>query len=71
MNIDPVPLSSSILIVTIEPTKMIGIIIALIILIILSGFFSASETAFTSVSETRLKSLANTKKKSKIYIASL
>lgn len=44
------------------------LILALIILIIFSGFFSACETAFTSVSETRLRALANTKKRAKFML---
>ena len=36
---------------------LIGILVALIILVFLSAFFSASETAFTSVSRVRLHTL--------------
>ncbi|MBO7351782.1 MAG: DUF21 domain-containing protein, partial [Candidatus Methanomethylophilaceae archaeon] len=38
---------------------VIGYIIAIILLICLSAFFSMSETAFTSVSEIKLKKMAN------------
>lgn len=67
--IDPDPLSS-VLNATLEPTLMTGLIIALVILIILSGFFSACETAFTSANEARLKNLANKKRRAK-YILTL
>lgn len=67
--IDPDPLSS-VLNATLEPTLMTGLIIALVILIMLSGFFSACETAFTSANEARLKNLANKKRRAK-YVLSL
>lgn len=38
--------------------QSIGMIVALIILVILSGYFSATETAFTSLNRIRLKSKA-------------
>lgn len=43
---------------------MSGYIIALIVLILLSAFFSATETAFTSANKARLKMLAEDGKKS-------
>lgn len=81
MNIDLDPLSANplILAATTEPTAqttmldpmtLVGIVIALVILIFLSGFFSASETGFTSVSETRLRALAPTKRRAR-YILGL
>ncbi len=48
----------------------IALWVCLGILILLSGFFSACETAFTSVSETRLRALAKTKRRAK-YILKL
>ena len=38
---------------------MNGAIIALVVLIILSAYFSAMETAFTSLNRIRLKNMAN------------
>ena len=35
-----------------------GLLIALIVLVFLSGFFSAAETAFTSVNKIKLRTLA-------------
>lgn len=67
--IDPDPLSS-IFTSTIEPTLLVGLIVALVILILLSGFFSACETAFTSANEARLKNLATKKRRVK-YILTL
>lgn len=67
--IDPDPLSS-IFTSTIEPTLLVGLIVALVILILLSGFFSACETAFTSANEARLKNLATKKRRAK-YILTL
>ena len=67
--IDPDPLSS-IFTSTIEPTLLVGLIVALVILILLSGFFSACETAFTSANEARLKNIATKKRRAK-YILTL
>lgn len=67
--IDPDPLSS-IFTSTIEPTLLVGLIVALVILILLSGFFSACETAFTSANEARLKNFATKKRRAK-YILTL
>ena len=67
--IDPDPLSS-IFTSTIEPTLLVGLIVALVILILLSGFFSACETAFTSANEARLKNIATKKRRVK-YILTL
>ncbi len=41
------------------------LIISLVILVLFSGFFSATETAFSCVNKLRLKSLAETNKKAK------
>ena len=41
-----------------------GYLIAIIVLILLSAFFSATETAFTSANKARLKILAEDGKKS-------
>lgn len=71
MNIDPDPLSNcytDLLAVTLEPTMLAALIACLIVLILFSGFFSASETAFTSVSETRLKSLAQKKRRARYML---
>lgn len=65
--IDPDPLSS-IFTSTIEPTLLVGLIVALVILILLSGFFSACETAFTSANEARLKNLATKKRRAKYIL---
>ena len=67
--IDSDPLSS-IFTSTIEPTLLVGLIVALVILILLSGFFSACETAFTSANEARLKNFATKKRRAK-YILTL
>ena len=44
------------------------LIICLVILLLLSSFFSASETAFTSFSEVRMKKMAKTQKTARIAI---
>lgn len=44
------------------------LIIVLFVLLILSAFFSASETAFTSLSQVRIKSLAQTKKSARLVL---
>ncbi len=44
------------------------LIFILIFLIILSAFFSASETAFTSISQVRIKSLAQKKKSATLVL---
>lgn len=41
----------------------VGLIVSLVILLLFSAFFSASETAFTSYSKVRMKSLVQTKKR--------
>lgn len=46
----------------------LGISIALWVLIALSGFFSATETAFTSFSKARMKSLAKDKKSARLVL---
>ena len=42
-----------------QETLVIAASVALFFLILLSAFFSASETAYTSVSKIRLKNLVN------------
>lgn len=44
------------------------LIIVLFVLLMLSAFFSASETAFTSLSQVRMKSLAQTKKSARLVL---
>lgn len=65
MEDDPDPLISMLTTfdVTIDPTLMTILIVSIVVLIVLSGFFSACETAFISANEARLKNIA-TKKKS-------
>ena len=46
-----------------SPTLIIAIIVALIILIYCSSFFSASETAFSTANQMRLKTFVEEKKK--------
>ncbi|MCM1296068.1 MAG: hemolysin family protein [Muribaculaceae bacterium] len=46
----------------------IVLIVVLAILLILSAFFSASETAFTSLSQVRIKSLSQTKKSAQLVL---
>lgn len=45
------------------------LIIALLLLIVLSAFFSGTETAFTGVNQTRLKKLAQTKKSARFALS--
>ena len=47
-------------------SKAIVLIVVLFILLVLSAFFSASETAFTSLSQVRIKSLSQSKKSAKL-----
>ena len=61
MNADPEP----------EPADITAYVIALIALIILSAFFSASETAYTSLNRPRLKTRAQDGKKSAERVLSL
>lgn len=72
MEDDPDPLISMLTTfdVTIDPTLMTILIVSIVVLIVLSGFFSACETAFTSANEARLKNIATKKKRAK-YILSL
>lgn len=49
-------------------TTAIILIIVLAVLLVLSAFFSASETAFTSLSTARVKTLAETKKSAKLVL---
>lgn len=46
----------------------IALIAVLFILLLLSAFFSASETAFTSLSQIRIKSLCQTKKSARLVL---
>ena len=46
----------------------IGLLIALIVLIVLSGFFSASETAFTSFSTVRMRRYATKKRSARLVL---
>lgn len=45
-----------------------AIIAALFVLLLLSGFFSAAETAFTGFSQIKMKNLAKTKKSAKLVL---
>ncbi len=46
----------------------IMLIVVLFVLLVLSAFFSASETAFTSISQVRIKSLAQTKRSARLVL---
>ena len=46
-----------------DPSKLVGYLVAIIILVFLSGFFSSTETAFSSLNRIRLKNLVATNKK--------
>ena len=61
MNTDPEP----------EPADIFAYVIVLIVLIILSAFFSASETAYTSLNRPRLKTRVQDGKKSAEHVLSL
>ncbi len=57
----PVPLPDNLLLLAPDQSGgafPIGILIALIVLVVLSGFFSATETAFTSANKIKLRTLA-------------
>ncbi len=45
-----------------DPSKLVGYLVAIIILVFLSGFFSSTETAFSSLNRIRLKNLVATNK---------
>lgn len=49
-------------------SSTIGLLIALIILVVLSGFFSASETAFTSFSTVRMRRYAPKKRSARLVL---
>lgn len=53
-------------------SRLTGYIVSIVILILLSGFFSSTETAFSSLNRIRLKNLVQTDKKkySKVYFLS-
>ncbi|MDE6361406.1 MAG: DUF21 domain-containing protein, partial [Clostridia bacterium] len=55
-----------------DPSRLIGYLVAIIILVFLSGFFSSTETAFSSLNRIRLKNLYTTQKKkyAKVYFLS-
>ena len=46
----------------------LGLLIAIIVLIILSAFFSATETAYTSFSTVRMRRLATKKKSARVAL---
>ena len=48
---------------TIAGSQLAGYIVAIVVLIFLSGFFSSTETAFSSLNRIRLKNLVATEKK--------
>ena len=48
---------------TLSSSRLIGYIVAIVILVFLSGFFSSTETAFSSLNRIRLKNLVTTNKK--------
>ena len=52
--------------------RLAGYIVAIVVLVFLSGFFSSTETAFSSLNRIRLKNLVATNKKkfSKVYFLS-
>ena len=54
-----VPLSNGSLLLSALPSGALGQIIALIVLILLSGFFSSTETAFSCANKIKLRSLAS------------
>ena len=54
---------NGLLLATGNPTLIIAIIVALIILIYCSSFFSSSETAFSTANQVRLKTFVEEKKK--------
>ena len=47
---------------------VVGIIVALVVLLLLSAYFSATETAFTSFNAVRMKVLAEKKKSAKLVL---
>lgn len=50
-------------------SRCIGLLIALVVLVALSGYFSAMETAYTSFSTVRMRRLARTKKSARLAFA--
>ncbi|MDE6676907.1 MAG: DUF21 domain-containing protein, partial [Clostridia bacterium] len=46
----------------------IGLLIALVVLIVMSGFFSATETAYTSFSTVRMRALAEKKRSARVAL---
>ena len=51
-----------------QTAGLIAISVALVILVLLSSFFSATETAFTSFSQIRMKQLAQTKRSARLAL---
>ena len=51
-----------------QPAIIIGLTVALFILVIFSGFFSATETAFTCFSQIRMKQLSRTKSSARLAL---
>ena len=49
-------------------SEMVGMIIALVILVAFSAFFSATETAYTGFSEMRMRRFAKTKRTARIAL---
>ncbi len=57
---DPVPLANNFLMAsTVNPSFPTGMLIAIIVLIFLSGFFSSTETAYSCSSRIKLRSLSS------------
>lgn len=46
----------------------IALVVVLCVLLVLSAFFSASETAFTSLSQIRIKSLSQSRKSARLVL---
>ena len=53
----------SLLAAQVNPTKVTWLIVAIVVLVLLSGFFSGTETAFSCANKIKLKSLVNSGKK--------
>ena len=50
-------------------SRCIGLLIALVVCVVLSGFFSAMETAYTSFSAVRMRRMARTKRSARLAFA--
>ena len=57
---------------TLRTSELVGYIVAIVVLVFLSGFFSSTETAFSSLNRVRVKNLVTTDKKkySKVFFLS-